>query len=73
MKLWLTRIDVDPARFGGHSARAEGATEAARKAVDVRLIKRHGRWKSDAVYIYIHDDEQTMLALSEAMGGVSLM
>ena len=38
VKLWLTRIDVDPARFGGHSARAGGATEAARKAVDVRLI-----------------------------------
>jgi hypothetical protein len=72
VKEWLGHIDVDATRYGGHSARSGGATEAARKAIDIRLIKRQGRWKSDAVYIYIRDDEQTMLALAEAVGNVSL-
>ncbi len=72
VKRWLSLIGVDPRLFGEHSARAGGATEAARLAVDLRLIKRQGRWKSDAVFIYIHDDTSSMLALQEALGGVSL-
>ena len=63
---------MDPSAYGGHSARAGGATAAAVAEVDLRLIKRQGRWKSDAVFIYIHDDTNTMLALCEALGGISL-
>jgi len=72
VKRWLGFINVDPTLYGGHSARVGGATAAAKALVDVRLIKRHGRWKSDAVYIYIRDDSYSMLPLQEALGFLSL-
>lgn len=65
----LSAIGVEDPQFGGHSARAGGATEAAKRLVETRLIKRHGRWKSDAVYIYIHDDKIGELHLNAALGG----
>ena len=49
-----------------------GVTAAAKALVDIRLIKRHRRWKSDAVYIYIRDDSYSMLPLQEALGYLSL-
>jgi hypothetical protein len=69
---WLQRIGLDPAGYGGHSLRSGGATEALRKAVDVRLIAKHGRWKSDAVYLYMHDTVTEQLLIHELMGGVSI-
>jgi integrase len=72
VKTWLGRIKVDPSGFGGHSARAGGATAAAAADVDIRLIKRQGRWKSDAVYLYIHDDTNSLLPLHEALGALLL-
>src|SRR4051794_27245022 len=59
---------VDP-NFGGHSARAGGATAAAKAAIEARHINAHGRWKSDAVYIYIHDTKAGILKLNTALGG----
>lgn len=52
----------------GHSARAGCATTAIQKGVDIRLVKQHGRWKSDAVYDYIKDDTGSKLAVSAALG-----
>jgi hypothetical protein len=69
VKKRLISIAVDPDRFGGHSIRAGGATEAAKQQVELRLIKHHGRWKSDAVFIYIHDNHVGEMHLNAAMGG----
>jgi integrase len=52
----------------GHSTRAGGATDAIRAGVDLMLVKRHGRWKSDAVYLYIRDDVPSSLTISAALG-----
>jgi site-specific recombinase XerD len=41
--------------FSSHSCRIGGATAAARAGIDLRIIMRHGRWKSTAVYMYIRD------------------
>jgi hypothetical protein len=60
---------IDSSLYGGHSCRRGGATEAARKAVNMRLLKRHGRWKSDAVYLYIDDCLMDKLTVSEAILG----
>ena len=37
----------DPALFGMHSLRADGATTGANAGVPDRLIKRHGKWRSE--------------------------
>lgn len=51
-----------------HSLRAGGATAAAHAAIDQRVIKRHGRWRSDAVYAYIKDSANEFLDLNAAVG-----
>ena len=33
-----------------------GATAAVAAGVDIVLVKRHGRWKSECFYIYIRTD-----------------
>ena len=43
------------AKYGFHSCRRGGATAAAEKGIPIHLLKRHGNWRSDAVYQYIED------------------
>ena len=66
IKRWLTAIGEDPAEYGGHSARSGGATAAANSGIAIDLLRRHGRWKSDAVYVYIHDSRAARIAVSRA-------
>lgn len=43
---------VDPSRYAGHSFRRGGATALLMAGVEEAVIKRHGRWKSEAVRCY---------------------
>jgi site-specific recombinase XerD len=67
---WLKRIGVNPRGFGGHSPRAGAATEAIRNGADLLSVKRLGRWKSDAVYLYIHPQLSSQLLVQDVLGGV---
>jgi site-specific recombinase XerD len=58
---------LDPKLYSSHGLRAGGATEAAAKGIRTRQIKKHGNWKSSAVYLYIHDDVETQLQVSLAI------
>ena len=57
---WI-RLKLTAAGYGSHvitrttlhSLRAGGATQAFIDGVPIHVIKRQGRWKSDAVFIYI--------------------
>jgi integrase len=69
VKRWLGKIGVDPAGFGSHSLRRGGATAAAKAKVQMHVIKRHGRWSSDAVYLYIVDGLEEQLGVSAAVLG----
>jgi integrase len=60
-------------RFGGHSLRAGGATEAARAQVEQRLIQSHGRWRSDAVRLYIHNSIGDALKLNKAVASAPIV
>jgi hypothetical protein len=63
----LARAGVaDPDSYCGHSPRPTGATAASRSGIATRVLKRHGRWKSDAVYVYVHDNLEEKLAVSAA-------
>ena len=66
IKRWLSAIGEDPTLYGGHSARSGGATSAASQGIAMHLLKRHGRWRSDAVYVYIHDSVEDRIAVSRA-------
>jgi len=64
MKREVERIGYDPKPYGSHSARKGGATAAVARGVEMHLLKRHGRWRSDAVYAYITDSLAARLSVS---------
>ena len=47
-----------------HCLRAGGITTALARGVDLRLAKRHGNWKSDAVYAYITESLANILSVT---------
>jgi hypothetical protein len=56
LKLALESIGLDPKDYGGHSTRSGAATALVKKGVSIRVLKKLGGWKSDAVYVYVRDD-----------------
>jgi site-specific recombinase XerD len=66
--LHLTNIEqVDIKLLTSHSCRIGGATAAAAAGVNMRLIMRHGNWKSFAVFLYSHDCMADRLSVSQAI------
>ena len=43
----LSKAGFEKQKFGLHSLRSGGATQAAHNRIPERLLKAHGRWKSD--------------------------
>jgi len=43
----LSDVGLDKKTFGLHSLRSGGASQAAHNCIPERLLKSHGRWKSD--------------------------
>jgi len=57
----------NPKIYSSHGLRAGGATEASAAGIPLHLIKRHGNWSSDAVFIYVHDNIVARLSVSQAI------
>jgi site-specific recombinase XerD len=66
-KKWLKKIGVDPKPYGSHSLRRGGVTTAAAKNIKVHVLQRHGRWVSDAIYVYLVDPTETILSVTRAI------
>ena len=65
----LTDIGLNSKLFGLHSLRSGGATAAAAGNVSDRLIKAHGRWRSDVSKDgYIKDSVSSQLSVSSNLG-----
>ena len=47
------RCEIDEQRFGTHSWRVSGATWMYQAGYDIETIKRHGRWTSNVVHVYL--------------------
>jgi hypothetical protein len=70
LRYWLTATGVvDVERYGFHSLRAGGVTDAARAGVDARHIKEHGNWKSEAHQRYARASENDRAIVAAAIGG----
>ena len=55
--------------YGLHSLRTGGATTAANLGVADRLLKRHGRWRSEnAKDSYVEDTTEQRLGVSRNLG-----
>jgi hypothetical protein len=52
IKALASSIGLDPCRYSGHSLRAGGATDMFARGLPYYVIKKMGRWKSDAALLY---------------------
>ena len=52
IKSGVESVGLDRTLFSGHSCRAGGATDLFAAGVPYYVVKRYGRWKSDAALIY---------------------
>jgi hypothetical protein len=53
----VAQLGLDPKRYSGHSMRAGGATDLFVARVPYFIIKRMGRWTSDAAMVYYRAEE----------------
>lgn len=54
----LTSIGFDPSQYSGHSFRSGGATDLWTAGARPRTIQKHGRWLSDAFWLYVRDNPE---------------
>lgn len=65
----LNEIGIDETKFGVHSLRSGGATQAARMQIPDRLFKKHGRWRSENCKDgYVHEDIKEKLSVTLSLG-----
>lgn len=64
VKRALRAAGVDETAYSGHSFRIGAATSAARSGVPAFLIKRLGRWESEAYQLYVQTPRETLAAIS---------
>ena len=65
----LTAIGLDSKHFCLHSLRSGGASAATSINISDRLIKAHGRWRTDvAKDVYIKDNLNKQLVVSSNLG-----
>lgn len=61
----LSEVGLEKEKFGLHSLRSGGVTQAAHNRVPERLLKTHGRWKSDLSKDgYIKENVKNRLSVS---------
>ena len=62
-------LGIPAERIAPHSLRAGGATALYQATGSIDLVKRMGRWKSDAVSRYIWESHQLLAGLAAKMAG----
>ena len=67
LKIWMGKIGEQAQDWSSHSLRHGGATSAAAMGIGERLLKVHGRWRSNCVRVYIHDSLESRLSVSRAI------
>ena len=63
----LRSLGVTSSLFGLHSFRIGGATAAAMAGLPERVLKAHGRWRSDVVRKYMRDNEHGLWETTRKM------
>ena len=55
LKMLISNIGLEPHLYNGHSLRMGRTGDLMRMGVSVETIKHLGRWKSNAVFTYLHN------------------
>jgi integrase len=69
VKRWCEKLGIDGKMYGSHSCRRGGCTAAAASGIEMRLIQRHGNWRSLCVFKYMVDTWEDKLSVSRAIAG----
>ena len=65
---FLNPLVLDTSNYGWHSFRRGGASEASSSGVPDRLLKLHGRWRSEAAKDgYIQENLNSVLSVSKSL------
>ena len=67
LELSAMAFGVNADRMGSHSLRIGGATALYHTVQDLEIVKRFGRWKSDAFHGYLWESHEPQRGLSEGM------
>jgi hypothetical protein len=72
VKSLVAQVGEDPTSFSGHSFRAGGATDLFKTRTPYWIIKKAGRWKSDAALLYYRSEDDVTSAVAEAFSKLAL-
>ena len=67
LQLSAIAVGLPAGRFKSHSLRIGGASAMLHSTGEFALVKRFGRWSSDAVHTYLHDSAAQSVGLAAAM------
>jgi Phage integrase family len=71
IKLAVESVGLDGRFYSGHSLRAGGATDLFMRKVPYHIIKKMGRWRSDAAMLYHRSDEDVERQVRRAFRGLT--
>lgn len=71
IKKTVFSIGLNPKRYSGHSLRSGGATDLFEARTPYHIIKKMGRWKSDAAMRYYRSEEDVLRAVRKAFTRMS--
>jgi len=67
LKREISKLGLDASLFSGHSFRAGGATDMFVLKIPYYIIKKRGKWVSDAAMLYYRDEDSADQAIFEAL------
>jgi hypothetical protein len=67
LKREISKLGLDASLFSGHSFRAGGATDMFVLKIPYYIIKKRGKWVSDAAMLYYRDEDSAEQAIFEAL------
>ena len=67
----MSRLGLDPKRFGAHSLRIGGATAALAAGMSPAAIRAAGRWSSDVYRIYCRLSRESAASVAATIGSTS--
>lgn len=68
LKRYFAAAGLDPSQYSGHSLRAGGATDLFTAGTPYPVIKKAGRWKSDAALQYFRSRDHVAGEVAAAFG-----
>ena len=71
VKLLMSMLGLDPAKFGAHSLRIGGATAGLAGKLSEHTLRAAGRWQGDAMSLYTRASKEAMMSIATIVGSTA--